>query len=365
MRRIVQAYNAYAMVIGMTSYVTTGGKFRETRISQIYAVVMNAIALTFLPMGFWRSADLMTMAEWLPSYMWIIPYVLYSINYAVIAYTLVSRCFRDAMLLDLQIIIVQVNREMSRTGKEMNSKLRRMFALKTFTLSYLCISYILVACVYQWRMPWSYILYAQLVNTFLTIQIVSTYFYFVSFWQIARGYDFVNQHMEDIISDRSMDSKDQVEELRSLWALHASLSRTARRINRHYGPQMLATRFDYFMFSIINGYMGTIYSKYDHSASVEKIYGALIYWIRSVDFFLNDYMCDVLTEYQRQTKCYITEGKMSKELSSFLIYNNSMRLDLMVCGLYPANRNKWLQMVGSIIVHSIMLLQFQLVMSTK
>ncbi|XP_016946468.1 putative gustatory receptor 59b [Drosophila biarmipes] len=365
MRWIVHAYNVYAMAIGMTSYMTVGGEFKETRTSQIYTIVMNAIALTLLPVGFWNSAKLMTMAEWLPSFMWIVPYVLYSINYSVIAYTLVSRCFRDAMLLDLQVIIFQVNREMSRRGKKVSSKLLRIFNLKTLTVSYLCFAYLLVVCVYQWRLPWPHNLYAQLVNTFLTIQIVSTYFNFVSFWQIARGYDFVNQQMKDVISDESRDSKDQAEELRALWALHASLGRTARRINRHYGPQMLANRFDYFMFSIINGYMGTIYSQYDHSASVEKIYGALIYWVRSADFFLNDYICDVLTEYQAQSKCFVTEGEMSKELSSFLIYNSSMRLDLMVCGLYPANRNKWLQMVGSIIVHSILLFQFQLVMSNK
>ncbi|XP_017005859.2 putative gustatory receptor 59b [Drosophila takahashii] len=365
MRWIVQAYNAYAMLIGMTSYVTIGGKFKETRISQIYAVVMNVIALIMLPMGFWKSAQWMNMAEWLPSYMWITPYVLYSTEYAVIAYTLISRCFRDAMLLDLQLIIVQINREMSRTGKEINFKLRQMFVWKTCTLSYLCFSYLLTVFVYQWRMQWSEILCLQLVNTFLTIQIVSTYFYFVSFWQIVRGYDFVNQQLEEIISDQSMDSRDKEEELRSLWALHANLSRTAGRINRHYGPQMLATRFDYFIFSIINGYLGTIYANYDQTPSVEKFYGALIYWIRSVDFFLNDYICDVVTEYQSQPKYFVTEGSMSNELSSFLIYDSSMRLDLMVCGLYPANRKKWLQMVGSIIVHSIMLLQFHIVGSKK
>ncbi|KAH8347668.1 hypothetical protein KR084_000102, partial [Drosophila pseudotakahashii] len=361
MRLIVQAYSAYAMLIGMTSYVTIGGKFKETRISRIYAVVMNVIALTFLPMGFWKSAQWLNMADWLPSYMWITPYVLYSTEYAVIAYTLISRCFRDAMLLDLQLIIYQINREMSRTGKQMNSQLRGMFAWKTCTLSYLCISYLLTIFVYQWRMQWSQILYSQLVNTFLTIQIVSTYFYFVSFWQIARGYDFVNQQLEEIISDKSMDSRDKEEELRSLWALHASLSRTVRRINRHYGPQMLATRFDYFMFSIINGYMGTIYAQYDQTPSFEKLYGALIYWIRSIDFFLNDYICDVVTGYQSQPKHFVTEGSMSNEMSSFLIYDSSMRLDLMVCGLYSANRKKWMNMVFSILVHSIMLLQFHLV----
>lgn len=50
------------------------------------------------------------------------------------------------------------------------------------------------------------------------------------------------------------------------------------------------------------------------------------------------------------------------QLSSYLIYESSTRLDLLVCGLYRVNKRKWLQMVGSIVVHSSMLFQFHLVM---
>ncbi|XP_016972807.1 putative gustatory receptor 59b [Drosophila rhopaloa] len=365
MRLIVQIYNSYGMVMGMTSYIAVGGKFRQTRITQTYAVVMNAITLILLPMGFWKSAQIMTMAKWLPSYMWITPYVLFSINYIVIAHTLISRCYRDAMLIDLQVVIIQVNREMSRTGKGINSKLRQLFILKTFTLSYLCLSYLLGIFICQYGLPSSHVWIGFLVNIFLSILILNTYFYFISFWQIARGYDIVSQRLKEISLDKSMDPKAQAEEIRGLWALHATLSRTARGINRHYGPQMLASRFDYFMFSIINGYLGTVYSHYDQSDSIDKFFGALLYWIRSFDFFLNDYICDLVTQYQNQPKYFVTEGSMSNEMSSFLIYNSSTRLDLMVCGLYPVNRNKWLQMIASIVVHTIMLLQFHLVMSKK
>ncbi|XP_052841222.1 LOW QUALITY PROTEIN: putative gustatory receptor 59b [Drosophila gunungcola] len=353
--------------MGMTSYLTIGGGFRQTRITQTYAVVVNAVTLTLLPIGFLKSAQIMTMAQWLPSYMWITPYVLFSINYAVIAYTLISRCFRDAMLVDLQFVIIQLNREMTRTGKRLNSKLRQLFLVKTFTLSYLCLSYFLGIFLYQslFKLPWSLAWNGFLVNLFLSILILVTYFYFISFWQIARGFDFVNERLEEVISDQSMGSKSQAEEIRSLWALHATLSRTALGINRHYGPQMLASRFDYFIFSIIYGYIGTVSMNYDQTTSMEKFYGALVYWIRSVDFFMNDYICELVTQYQSQPKYFATKGSMSNELSSFLIYDSSTRLELMVCGLYPANRNKWLQMVASIVVYSITLFQFHLVMRNK
>ncbi|EDX08311.1 GD11738 [Drosophila simulans] len=319
MKRIGQAYNVYAVFIGMTSYEAMGGKFRQSRITRIYCLLINAICLTLLPRAFWKSAKLLSAADWMPSYMRVTPYIMFTTNYAAIAYTLISRCYRDAMLMDLQ----------------------RM------------------CCKAQ---NWSNFCNGLLVNISLTILVVTTFFYFISLWHVAKGYDFVNQQLKEVVASQSMDSKRKSKELRSLWALHRNLSYTARRINKHYGPQMLALRFDYFIYSIINGCIGTIYSTTDQEPSFEKVFGSLIYWARSFDFFLNDYICDLVSEYQIQPKFFAPESSMSNELSSYLIYESSTRLDLLVCGLYPVNKRKWLQMVGSIIVHSSMLFQFHLVM---
>ncbi|XP_017018784.1 putative gustatory receptor 59b [Drosophila kikkawai] len=365
MRRIALIYNRYVMVIGMTSYLAVGGVFKQTKITQAYALVINAFTLVLLPKALWEASQSMIMAGWLPPFMWIIPYIQNSISYAVIAYTLISRCYRDAMLLDLELVIKQLNREMSRTGKQMNSKLQRIFLLKTFTLTYLCCAYIMAIFFWRWGDSWIYLMKTLLMNMSFNILIASTYFYFVTLWQIARGYDFVNQRLQEITTSEWDDLKEQVEELRSLWALHTNLSRTAKRINRHYGPQMLASRFDHFIFSIMNGYMGMIYAHRPGGSSVEKVYGFFLYIIRSLDFFLNDYICDLMTQYQSEPKSTLTEGHMSKELSSYVIYEHSIRLNLLVCGLYPANRNRWLHMIISIIVHSILLLQFHMVMNQK
>ncbi|KAH8253850.1 hypothetical protein KR032_007103 [Drosophila birchii] len=363
MQRIARIFNGFVLVIGMTSYMNFGGKFKQTRITQAYALIINAFTLTLLPLALWEASKNMTMVGWMPSFMWILPYVLNSISYAVIAYNLISRCYRDAMLLDLELVIKQVDREMLRAGKRMNPKMWRLFILKTFTLTYLCGSYIMAIFIWQWEHSWAYIMKTLLINMSFNILIASTYFYFVSFWQIARGYDFVNQQLEEITSAEWHNLKEQAEELRNLWALHANLSRTAQRINRHYGPQMLASRFDHFIFSIINGYLGTVYAYHQDAPSIQSFYGFFLYWIRTLDFFLNDYICDLMTQYQSEQKSNITEGHMSKELSSYVIYEHSMRLNLLVCGLYPANRNKWLHMIASIVIHSSLLIQFHLVMS--
>ncbi|XP_043645019.1 putative gustatory receptor 59b [Drosophila teissieri] len=363
MRRIGEAYNVYAVFIGMTSYKVTGGKFKQSRITQIYCLVVNAICLTLLPQGFCKSARILGAAKWMPSYMTFAPYIMFSTNYLTIAYILITRWYRDAMLLDLQRITLEVNREMLRTGKKMNSLSRRMFIIKAFTLTYLCLSYILAVFIYQWRVPsWSHLCNGLLINFSLTILVVTTFFYFVSLMHVARGFDFVNQQLEEIVCSQSMGLKKKEDELRSLWALHIKLCNTARRINKHYGPQMLALRFDYFIFSVINVCMGTIYSISEQEPNLEKFFGSILYWTRSVDFFLNDYICNLVTEYQSQPKLFATEGCMSNELSSYLIYESSTRLDMLVCGLYPVNKAKWMQMVGSIIVHSIMLFQFHLLM---
>ncbi|KAH8401181.1 hypothetical protein KR009_003543 [Drosophila setifemur] len=363
MKWIGHRFSQYTLLLGMSSYFVTNLEFRQTRTTQTYALVLNALTLTLLPVAFWNLAKIMTLANWLPKFMWIAPYVLCSVNYIVIAYTLISRCYRDRMLMDLQIVLAQLRREVPRKGKKMPSKLQRLFLLKSFTVFYLCLAYLLSPFVYYGLQPWEYILNGVLINIAYNILVASTYFYFVCFWQIVRGYDFVNQQLEDIASSSTISSADLAEEIRNLHALHANLRRTALRINRHYGPQMLASRFDYFMFSIIYGYMGVIYSKYEKNPSVEKYYGALIYWVRSFDFFLNDYICDMVDRYQSKSKFININGSLSKEMSSYLIYENSMRLHLRVCGLYAANKSKWLQMVGSIIVHSVMLLQFHIVMS--
>ncbi|KAH8305957.1 hypothetical protein KR018_007011, partial [Drosophila ironensis] len=357
MKRVIRIFHKFALIIGLTSY---NEHFRQTRITQAYALIINIFTLSLLPIGLREAVEYTTMKIMLPKFMQMLPCVLFTVNYIVIAYTLISRSYRDRVLMDMEIVILQLNREMRRTGKQMSSNLRRVFLAKTFTLTYLCVSYIFVPFLYDRGQSWIFLLEALPTNLALTILITSTFIYFVSFWQIAKGYDFVNQQLEEFAARQFVIPS---EELRSLWSLHANLSRTAKRINKLYGPQMLASRFDYCTFTIINAYIGSIYTSFDQANFFEKLFGSLMFWIRTVDFFLNDCICGMVTQYQSRQKAMNFHGTLTKEMSSYLIYENSIRLNMKVCGLYPVNKNKWLQMMGSIVVHSVVLMQFHMAMS--
>ncbi|SPP73532.1 putative gustatory receptor 59b [Drosophila guanche] len=360
---LLDIFQWFAVLIGLTSYRLVDGRLMQTRLNRVYTMILNVITVVMLPPALLGAAKFFIVDFWLPKFMWITPYVLYAVNYLVIVQTLTSRGHRDSILMELHHLIVKLNREMGRAGKRMNSKLRRLFYIKTFTMSCLCLSYVLGTFAFTGGFSFYMILSSVLINNGYCILIGTTHLYFVSLWQVVRGYDYVNQQLEELISTRSPLTSGYTEELRSLWSLHANLSRTAQKINRIYGRQMLASRFDYIVVTVINGYIGSIYSH--NEPNLTKWYGGLLYWIRIMDFFMTDYICDLVTQCQSMRKDTVSEGVMSNELNSFLIYQNSMNLNLKVCGLYPANRKQWLSMSGAILCNSIMLLQYHLMMKAK
>ncbi|XP_034650124.1 putative gustatory receptor 59b [Drosophila subobscura] len=363
---LLDIFQWFAVLIGLTSYRLVDGRFMQTRLTRVYTLILNVITVVMLPPALLGAANFFVVDIWLPKFMWVTPYVLYAVNYVVIVQTLTSRGHRDSILMELHHLIVKLSREMGRAGKRTNSSLRRLFYIKTITMSYLCLSYVLGTFLFTDGFTAYMILSCVLINNGYNILISTTHLYFVSLWQVARGYDFVNQQLEELISTRSPLTSGSTEELRSLWSLHASLSRTAQKINRIYGRQMLASRFDYIIFTVINGYIGSIYTRNEPAPFLTKCYGGLVYWIRIMDFFMTDYICDLVTQYQSMRRDTVSEvSVMSNELHSFVIYQNSMKLNLKVCGLYPANRKQWLSMSGAILCNSIMLLQYHLMMKAK
>ncbi|XP_033252278.1 putative gustatory receptor 59b [Drosophila miranda] len=251
----------------------------------MYTQIVNVITVTMLPAATLDLFNSFSMGFWLLQFMWITPYVLHAVNYAVIVHTLIFRGHRNIIQMELHHLSVKLNREMGRAGKQMNSTLRSGFM-------------ILMSIVHC---------------------------YFVSFWKVAIGYDFVNQQLEELISTRSPLTSRYAEELRSL---HASLSLTAHKTNRIYGRQ-------------------------------------IFFSIRTIDFFMTDYICDLVAQYQSMSKDTASEGVMSNELCAYVIYQNSMDLNLKICGLFPANRKHWLNMMACILGNSTVLLQYHLMMSGK
>ncbi|XP_026842870.1 putative gustatory receptor 59b [Drosophila persimilis] len=311
---MLNIFQWFAVLIGLTSYRLVDDRFIQTRKAKAYTLILNVITVTMLPVALVSMVDYFDVAGWLPRFMWITPFVLYAVNYVVIVQTLISRCHRDSILMELHHLVVKLNREMGRAEKKMNSKLRRLFYIKTLTTSYLSLCYVLGTFLSTNELTFSMMLSAILINNSYNILIATTHFYFVSFWQVARGYDFVNQQLEELISTRSPLTSGYAEELRNLWSLHASLSQTAHKINRIYGRQMLASRFDYITFTVINGYLGLMYSSNEPTNLFEKCYEGLLYLIRTVDFFMTDYICDLVAQYQSMPKHTASEGVISNEV---------------------------------------------------
>ncbi|XP_034650125.1 putative gustatory receptor 59b [Drosophila subobscura] len=362
---LLDIFQWFGLLLGLTSYRRIDDRFIQTRIARAYALIINIFSVAMQPMAFLRLANSVSVDAWLPRCMWITPYVLYAVNYAVIVHTLILRGYRDRIQLELHKFNVQLKHEMGRTQNKVNLKLRRLFYTKTLTTLYLLLCTILEVLLFNEDYSTTAIFDLILTYYGSLILISSTHCYFVSLWQVARGYDFLHQQLEELISTRSPLTSGYTEELRSLWSLHASLSRTAQKINRIYGRQMLASRFDYIIFSVITSYTAIIYTLSDPGPLFAKYFGAF-YGIRTLDFFMTDYICDLMCEYQRMPKDTVSEvSVMSNELSSYVIYQNSMHLNLRVCGLFPANRKQWLNMMGAILCHSIMLLQYHLMMTAK
>lgn len=290
--------------MGMTSYRLVKGRFQQSRTTQAYAVVLNVALISTLPLLFWDVAKGMMISPWLPRMMFITPFILYMVNCAVIAYILISRFYRDSMLIDLLDLTNRVTRKMELAGRQTCPQLRRLLHLKSFTFAYLTLGSLGSLVFLD-----SGFLEASLINMGYSILNLTTFFYFSSFWQVARGYDFVNQQLEK----RTLE-----EEIRNLWSLHLLLSRMAQRINRIYGVQMLVSRLDYIIFTTVYGYVGMIVL---HEGITPFIFHAiLIYIVRTADFFLNDFICELTIRCQCYPKHETSEGKMSQEVSYFSQY---------------------------------------------
>ncbi|XP_015051555.2 putative gustatory receptor 59b [Drosophila yakuba] len=362
MEKLVGIYHGYAQLIGLTSYRIVGGELKKSRMTEAYVLAWNIGTVFILAWMAWSAGyeDIkeMMMASLFPEMMSIIPLVVYSVNYAVIVYILISRPYRDSMLYDLMDITNQLSRKMALAGRKTNLKLKKLLYLKSFALTYLTLgSFISLLFLKKGYFE------VTLMGIAYSILNVSNYFYFTSFWQIVRGYDFVDQEIKNLTTTKSGSHVENFEEeLRDLWSFHWTLSRMASRISRVYGVQMIVSRTEYVLFSVVFGYVGIICMF--QGLSLNILHVGLIYLVRTLDFFLIDVICDMTARYQNQPKHELVEGELNqKALSAYLIYESSMRLDLKVCGLYFSNRGRWLEMMGAIACHATLLLQFHLTLS--
>lgn len=367
MERLIPIYCGLAMLLGITSYRLVDGRFRQSRITRAYALIFSVVIVVVLPPVLLQVAKVSQVARCFRKTMSIVPYVLYSVNYVVVVFTLISRWYRDSVLVELQDLANKISQKMETADVKTSRKLARLMCVKSFTFAYLCLG----ALLWIQKAAGIWDILTQLITIIAySILNATTYLYFLSFWQLARGFDFINQRQERCDS----------EELRGLWSLHSTLRRMANKVNDIYGLQMLVSRIDFIVYTIVYGYVGIIYSQ--SNFSMLKAYSVGLYWIRSLNFFLNDYISELVGLYECQSSPSFNDGPSPKEvfsklhcidielphitfglqMSAFLLYKTHSRSHLKVLGLYPANRNIWLRMMAFITCQSILLLQFYMIL---
>lgn len=360
-QRLLQWYHNYALALGVTSYRLVAGRAQQTWLTRSYTLILNALELTTLPGMFWLSAQYIAKTNWFPN---LVPYtsiILYSVSYAAIAYTIISRGRRDCALLELERIVSTIMRQqLHRVGRSLNI----LFYLKFSTMIIVCMNSMSFCLVMPNDGNWNVLLITFIFQTAMNIPVIATYRYFLALWYIARSYQSINSRLEELMMPfkSRLPNRLELDELYRLWSQHSVLGRCTLKMNKVYGLLLLAARFDYLTFSVINLYWEMLFSFAAKSPFYMIMLGAFNYWVRLVDFYLLDVICDLIIQYQNCPHHLVTEGHWFKEINSYLMYVNTSKFELWVCGLYTANRSRWFTMLGTIVSFSILLLQFHLIM---
>ncbi|EDW10601.1 uncharacterized protein Dmoj_GI21189 [Drosophila mojavensis] len=367
--RICQSYSVF---LGVSSYFRVSKNYRETWLTRGYVLVVNALTLSLLPLVFWLSAQYVRIASWFPNLLTYTTYILYTVSYATIAYTLISRSCRDKALLEVDRIVQRLNRRIAqdvRIGQSVGSRLGHLHSLKLGSVLFVCVASLLACLTIPNKPKLSVLLCVFLYSNAKNIPLLAVYRYYLALWDIACCYKYLNKQLAQLLHlDRGIQdtpSRRQLEQLQHLWMLHSLLTCCTQRLNKIYGLLMLAARFDNLAFFAINTYWGIVFSFSVKAPFYVTLFGASNYYVHLLDFYLLNFICDQTMWYQSVIRHSLSEGHWSRELNAFVLYVCTSKLDFWVCGLYKVNRRSWFQMQISIITFSILLLQFHLLHNKK
>ncbi|KAH8233303.1 hypothetical protein KR026_006418 [Drosophila bipectinata] len=377
-KAFLKVYVYYSIAIGVTSHRLVENTLKSSSFTRIYAWVVNIIMLVLLPIYLWQSYDFLRAKSTLP---WLILTtfdVRRLVTSFIIFYSILSRVSRDKALKKIQPLLARlVRNKLVCERRYVTPNLLVLFYLKCFTLSVMFFADFFVVFLELGTKDWiSFFKFLIMMNSHNIIFIMPMA-YFLKLWRIASGFIYVDHQMNELFKAPRRD----LEEVKRLWSLHADLTKASLRVNRIYSLQMLAIRLDTFVFAVVEMYWGTFFTFSFNTPILWLVYGGLTYCFRLGDFFLIDYMCDLLTRYQRLTKDPWTECDWRKEVrtkgfasfkvfissqfpqtSAFTTYVSSFKLELWTCGLYKADRRLWFKMIINIFNHFLVLLQFHLVL---
>ncbi|KAH8327161.1 hypothetical protein KR074_005049 [Drosophila pseudoananassae] len=376
-KAFLKFYVYYSIAIGVTSQRLVKKKIKSSSFTRIYAWVVNILMLVLLPIFLWQSYDFLRAKSTLP---WLILTtfdVRRLVTLFIIFYSILSRVPRDKALKKILPVLARlVHNKRLAEKRYVTPTLMVLFYAKCFTLSVIFFADFFVVFHELGTKDWSsFLKFLILINSHNIIFIMPMA-YFLILWRIAGGFIYVDHQMDELIKAPRRD----LEEVKRLWSLHADLSKASLRVNRIYCLQILAIRLDTFVFAVVEMYWGTFFTFSLNTPILWLVYGGVIYCTRLGDFFLIDYMCDLLARYQRLTKDPWTECDYRKEVrtivgsfkifissrfpqtSAFITYVSSFKLELWTCGFYKADRKLWFQMIINIFNHFLVLLQFHLVL---
>ncbi|XP_064537887.1 putative gustatory receptor 59b [Drosophila montana] len=366
---LLQCYHNYALLVGVTSYRRVAGSFRQTWLTRSYALFLNVLTLSLLPGALWFSLHYIKTINSFPNLIIYTTYILYTVSYAAVAYTLISRGSRDKALLEVERIVNRLKGQKKVHNVLDNEgdcgSLAYLFQLKLGTMLYLCLTGMTSCLMMPNITNWMAIICAFFFGNTMNIPLLAIYRYFLALWDIAYCYQYLNSELEHFMScvRQRYPTNAELEELQRLWSLHSLLTRCTLRINKIYGLLLLTTRFDNLVFCVVYGYWGILFSFSIKAPIYMLVFGATNYNMRLLDFYLLNFMCDQTVRFQSSAHHVLSEGYWFKELDAYVLYVCTSKLNLWVCGLYKVNRRCWFQMIGSIFGFSILLLQFHLLLN--
>ncbi|XP_043071328.1 putative gustatory receptor 59b [Drosophila grimshawi] len=202
--RLLSSYHNYALIIGVTSYRRVAGSYRQTWLTRSYVLLLNIFVILTLPYVFYRSTQHIQRLNWFPNIISYTTYVLYSVSYVAIAYTLISRGSRDKVLLEVDSIVRRLKCLKSRenlpssTERTCNS-LYYVFYLKLGAVLSLCVCSMMSCLMLPSDFKVTVVLYAFFFSCAMNIPLVATYRYYLALWDIAYCYQYINGKLEHLM----------------------------------------------------------------------------------------------------------------------------------------------------------------------
>lgn len=323
---LLRLYHSYSLILGVTSYFRVSQSYRETWLTRGYVLVVNVLTLSLLPLAFWLSAQYVRATGWFPNLLTYTTYILFTVSYVTIVYTLITRSCRDTALLKVHGIVQRLKRAPDFVVEHsVDGTLDNLYNLKLGSVLIICLFGMSTCLMIPNEKRFSVMLCAFFYLNAMNIPLIAVHRYFLALWDIACCYQSLNKELSQLLDSLIKDSPsrlqlEQLEQLQHLWMLHSLLGRCTLRLNKIHELLMLAARFENLAFFAINGYWGILFSSNVNSPFYVILYGAMNYYVHIMDYYLLNFMFDQTIRYQSAIQHSLSEVPWSREVHIHILY---------------------------------------------